>query len=91
MVEKGKTLEIYPVSYLYLLESMFSQFCFYGFDGRGNTLFTDFYRRLSTKKWAMMPKCSIDPVLRSINDLIEKGMLEKYDASERSINYEVAL
>lgn len=31
------------------------------------------------------------PVLRSINDLIEKGMLEKYDASGRSTNYEVAL
>ncbi|HCI76749.1 MAG TPA: cell filamentation protein Fic [Psychrobacter sp.] len=39
----------------------------------------------------MMTKCSIDPVLRSINDLIEKGILEKSDASKRSTNYEVAL
>ena len=39
----------------------------------------------------MMTKCSIDSSLRDIYDLIEKGMLKKSEASERSKSYEVAL
>lgn len=56
-----------------------------------NTLLTDFYGKLTTKKWAVMTKCSIDTALRDINDLIDKGMLKKSEASGRSTNYEVAL
>ncbi|WP_201584258.1 Fic family protein [Psychrobacter immobilis] len=56
-----------------------------------NTLLTGFYGKLTTKKWAVMTKCSIDTALRDINDLINKGMLKKSEASGRSTNYEVAL
>ena len=56
-----------------------------------NTLLTDFYGKLTTKKRAVMTKCSIDTALRDINDLIEKGMLKKSEASGRSTSYEVAL
>lgn len=37
-----------------------------------NALLTDFYGKLTTKKWAVMTKCSIP----DINDLIEKKMLK---------------
>ena len=57
---------------------------------RLNILLTDFYGKLTTKKWALMNKCSIDTALRNINDLIEKGM-KKPEASGRSTSYEVAL
>ena len=56
-----------------------------------NLLLTDFYGKLTTKKWAVMTKCSIDTALRDINDLIEKGMLRKSEASGRSTSYELAL
>ena len=56
-----------------------------------NNLLTDFYGKLATKKWSVMTKCSIDTALRDINDLIEKGMLKKSEASGRSTSYEVAL
>ena len=56
-----------------------------------NTLLTDFYDKLTTKKWSVMNKCSIDTALRDINDLIEKGMLKKSEASGRSTSYEVVL
>ncbi|MGE6360777.1 DeoR family transcriptional regulator [Psychrobacter cibarius] len=42
-----------------------------------NILLTDFYGKLTTKKWATMTKCSADTALRDINDLVEKGMLRK--------------
>jgi len=56
-----------------------------------NILLTDFYGKLTTKKWATMTKCSIDTALRDINDLIEKDMMQKSVASGRSTSYEVAL
>ncbi|WP_440453991.1 Fic family protein [Psychrobacter sp. ASPA161_9] len=56
-----------------------------------NILLTDFYGKLTTKKWATMTKCSTDTALRDINDLVEKGMLEKSTASGRSTSYEVVL
>ena len=56
-----------------------------------NTLLTDFYGKLTTKKWAVITKCSIDTALRDINDLIEKGVLKKSEASGRSTSYEVVL
>ncbi|GAF55533.1 LOW QUALITY PROTEIN: Fic family protein [Psychrobacter sp. JCM 18901] len=56
-----------------------------------NILLTDFYGKLTTKKWATMTKCSIDTALRDINDLIEKGMMQKSVASGRSTSYELVL
>ena len=56
-----------------------------------NTLLTDFYGKLTTKKWVVMIKCSIDTALRYINDLMENGMLKKSEASGRSTSYELAL
>lgn len=56
-----------------------------------NILLTDFYGKLTTKKWATMTKCSIDTALRDINDLIEKCMLKKSDSSGRSTSYEIEL
>ena len=38
-----------------------------------------------------MTKCSIDTPLRDINDLIEKGMMQKFEASGRSTSYELVL
>jgi len=49
-----------------------------GFDGK-----------LNTTKWAKIGKCSQDTALRDIQDLIEKGMLEKSDLGGRSTNYEL--
>ena len=51
----------------------------------------NFYGKLTTKKWATITKCSADTALRDINDLVEKGMLKKPDASGRSTSYEVML
>ena len=56
-----------------------------------NNLLTDFYGKLTTKKWSVMTKCSVDIALRDINDLIQRGMLKKSEASGRSTSYEVAL
>lgn len=56
-----------------------------------NTLLTNFYGKLTIKKWATITKCSADTALRDINDLVEKGMLKKSDASGRSTSYEVML
>lgn len=56
-----------------------------------NRLMNDFYGKLTTKKWATMTKCSIDTALRDINDLIDKGMLQKSVASGRSTSYEIVL
>jgi Fic family protein len=51
----------------------------------------NFYGKLTTKKWAMITKCSADTALRDINDLVEKCMLKKSDASGHSTSYEVML
>lgn len=50
-----------------------------------------FYGKLTTNKWAIMTKCSIDTALRGINDLIEKGMMQKPVESGRSTSYELVL
>lgn len=56
-----------------------------------NKLLTDFYGKLTTKKWAVMMKCSQDTALRDINDLIDKNMLRKSTAAGRSTSYELEL
>lgn len=52
-----------------------------------NMLFDDFFGVLSTSKWAKINKCSQDTALRDINDLINKGVLQKGSSSGRSTNY----
>ncbi|MBR1614267.1 MAG: Fic family protein [Treponema sp.] len=45
---------------------------------------------LNSSKWAKIAKCSSDTALRDINDLIEKGILEKEaTAGGRSTNYKL--
>lgn len=56
-----------------------------------NILLTDFYGKLTTKKWATITKCSIDTALRDINDLIRKSMMQKSVESGRSTSYELVL
>lgn len=52
-----------------------------------NKLFDGFEGKLNTSKWAKIAKCSSDTALRDIQDLIEKGMLEKEAAGGRSTHY----
>ena len=54
-----------------------------------NLLLTSFYGKLTTKKWSVMMKCSVDTALRDINDLVAKDMLRRSTASGRSTSYEV--
>lgn len=50
-------------------------------------LLDDFFGSLNTSKWAKMTKSSPDTALRDIQDLLEKGVLEKTDAGGRSTSY----
>lgn len=54
-----------------------------------NKLFDGFEGKLKTSKWAKISKTSTDTALRDINDLIEKGILQRTDEGGRSINYEL--
>ncbi len=45
---------------------------------------------LNSSKWAKMAKCSQDTAIRDINDLIEKGILQKSESGGRSTAYELA-
>lgn len=47
--------------------------------------------KLTSSKWAKIAKCSKDSAVRDINDLIEKGILQKEAAGGRSTNYELKL
>jgi Fic family protein len=52
-----------------------------------NRLFDGFDGKLTSSKWAKITKCSADTALRDINDLIEKGVLEKENPGGRSTSY----
>lgn len=54
-----------------------------------NEVLDGFDGKLTSSKWAKMAKCSKDTAIRDINDLIEKGMLQKEEAGGRSTNYEL--
>lgn len=54
-----------------------------------NKLLDGFEGKLNTSKWAKIAKCSADTALRDIQDLINKGMLEKDSAGGRSTNYQL--
>ncbi|MCE7061597.1 Fic family protein [Dyadobacter sp. CY343] len=47
----------------------------------------DFYGKLTTSKWAKITKTSQDTAGRDIQDLINKGILNKDEAGGRSSNY----
>lgn len=54
-----------------------------------NKLMDGFEGKLTSSKWAKITKCSKDTAIRDINDLIEKGILQKEAAGGRSTNYEL--
>ena len=54
-----------------------------------NKLMDGFDGKLTSSKWAKIAKCSKDSAVRDINDLIEKGILQKEPAGGRSTNYEL--
>lgn len=54
-----------------------------------NKLLDGFDGKLTSSKWAKISKCSSDTALRDIQDLINKGILQKEQAGGRSTNYEL--
>ncbi|HXS56326.1 MAG TPA: hypothetical protein VN726_09385 [Hanamia sp.] len=52
-----------------------------------NKLLDGFEGNLNSSKWAMIAKCSQDSALRDIQDLINKGILEKQPSGGRSTSY----
>jgi len=52
-----------------------------------NKLFDGFTGKLNSSKWAKIAKCSADSALRDINDLMQKGMLQKEQGGGRSTSY----
>lgn len=52
-----------------------------------NKLFDGFEGNLTSSKWAKMTKCSQDTALRDIQDLVDKGMLQKTPSGGRNTNY----
>jgi len=56
-----------------------------------NRLFDGFEGNLNTSKWAKMAKCSSDTALRDIQDLLDKGVLQREAAGGRSTSYALML
>lgn len=54
-----------------------------------NKLLDGFDGKLTSSKWAAIAKCSQDTALRDINELLDRGVLMKSDASGRSTSYEL--
>ncbi|HYW97205.1 MAG TPA: Fic family protein, partial [Bacteroidales bacterium] len=54
-----------------------------------NRLLDGFKGKLTSSKWAKIANCSKDSAVRDINDLIEKGILQKEAAGGRSTNYKL--
>lgn len=54
-------------------------------------LLDGFYGKLTTSKWAKIEKCSPDTALRDINDLLERGILEREPGGGRSTSYHLVL
>jgi Fic family protein len=54
-----------------------------------NKLLDGFDGKLTTSKWAAIAKCSQDTALRDINELLERGVLMRSEASGRSTSYEM--
>ena len=56
-----------------------------------NKLIDGFEGNLTTSKWAKIAKCSTDTALRDIQDLVEKGCLEREDGGGRNTSYRINL
>jgi Fic family protein len=54
-----------------------------------NRFMDGFEGNLTSSKWAKIAKCSPDTALRDIQDLIEKGILEKEEGGGRSTSYKI--
>ena len=54
-----------------------------------NKILDGFEGKLTSSKWAKIAKCSKDSAIRDINDLINKGILQKEASGGRSTNYEL--
>lgn len=52
-----------------------------------NRVFDGFEGKLTSSKWAKLAKCSQDTASRDINDLIERGALQKDPGGGRSTSY----
>jgi Fic family protein len=52
-----------------------------------NCLLDGFEGKLTTSKWAKIPKCSQDTAYRDILNLVEKGILRKNSEGGRSTSY----
>jgi len=52
-----------------------------------NKVLDGFEGKVTSSKWAKIAKCSKDTAIRDINDLINKGVLQKKEAGGRSTNY----
>ena len=52
-----------------------------------NKLLGQFEGNLTSSKWAKITKCSTDTALRDIQDLLDKGILNKAQSGGRSTNY----
>lgn len=56
-----------------------------------NRLLDGFEGKLTNAKWAAITKVSSDTALRDINDLVQRGILEKEPAGGRSTSYSLVL
>jgi Fic family protein len=56
-----------------------------------NRLLDGFTGKLTTKKWAVLAKCSHDTALRDIQSLIDQGLLRKDEGGGRSTSYSLDL
>jgi Fic family protein len=54
-----------------------------------NKLMDGFEGKLTSSKWAKIVKSSPDTALRDIQDLIEKGILEREEGGGRSTSYRI--
>jgi Fic family protein len=54
-----------------------------------NLLWDGFDGKLNSSKWAKIAKCSSDTAFRDIQDLMNKGILQKSGEGGRSTSYEL--
>jgi Fic family protein len=52
-----------------------------------NRLLNGFEGKLTSSKWATIEKCSPDTALRDINELVDRGILQKDEGGGRSTSY----
>ena len=54
-----------------------------------NKILDGFVGKITSSKWAKITKCSPDTALRDIQDLINKGIMQKSEHGGRSTNYDL--